>query len=266
MAPGMRQKVRVSWIGTENLPIQRQQRPADPAGLGLPAAARRRSALAPQPGTRHHSHMKSAVKAALFLLILFAIPVIPFLWLGESFEQSLLDALHQPQSPLTVSVWVAGLLASDMFLPVPSSAVVTYAGGVLGVFWGTIVSWLGLSLGAVGGFALARGFGEPLVRRFSESADVTRMSDFAGRHGATALVLTRALPILAEACIFMLGAGRLSWRKFLVSMLFSNALLALTYSACGAYFRDSNAFPIAIVASGAVPLVAALVIRRYLLP
>lgn len=205
--------------------------------------------------------MKPAVKAAVFLLILFAIPIIPFLWLGESFEQSLLDALRQPTSDMTVSAWVIGLLAADMFLPVPSSAVITYSGGVLGIVRGTAVSWIGLSLGAIGGFGLARMFGERFARRFSESDDVARMSDFVRRHGSTALVLTRALPILAEACILMLGAGRMSWNRFLGPMLCSNALLALTYAICGACFRDSNAFPAAIVASGAIPLIAALVIR-----
>ena len=42
--------------------------------------------------------MSPAVKAALFLIVLFAIPVVPFLWLGESFEQSLLKALREPSS------------------------------------------------------------------------------------------------------------------------------------------------------------------------
>ena len=159
-----------------------------------------------------------------------------------------------------------GLLAADMFLPVPSSAVITYAGGVLGVLAGTMTAWVGLSLGAVGGFGLARLFGESIARRFSESEDIERMSRFTQRHGATALVLTRALPILAEACVLMLGAGRLSWRQFLLPMLVSNLLLSLTYSACGAYFKDSNAFPVAIIASGAMPLIGALVIRRFWRP
>lgn len=206
--------------------------------------------------------MKSAIRAALFLAVLFAIPIVPFLWLGESFEVGLLKSLREPSSPGVVSGWVIGLLAADMFLPVPSSAVITYAGGMLGVLAGTVVSWVGLSVGALGGFGLARVFGETITRRFSESEDIERMSRFTQRHGATALVLTRALPILAEACVLMLGAGRLSWRQFLLPMLVSNLLLSLTYSACGAYFQGSNAFPIAIVVSGAVPLVAALVIRR----
>ncbi|MBM3968897.1 MAG: VTT domain-containing protein [Planctomycetes bacterium] len=206
--------------------------------------------------------MKPAIRAALFLLVLFAIPIVPFLWLGEPFEAGLIQSLHEPSSPGVVVGWVIGLLAVDMFLPVPSSAVITYSGGVIGVWTGTLVSWIGLSIGAIGGFGLARAFGETIARRFSESEDIERMSRFTLRHGATALVLTRALPILAEACVLMLGASRLSWRQFLLPMLVSNLLLSLTYSACGAYFQGSNAFPIALVASGAVPLIAALVIRR----
>ncbi len=206
--------------------------------------------------------MKSALRAALFLTVLFAIPIVPFVWLGESFETGLLHALREPSSSSVVIGWVIGLLAADMFLPVPSSAVITYAGGVLGVLAGTLTAWVGLSLGAVGGFGLARLFGLSIARRFSESEDIERMSRFTQRYGATALVLTRALPILAEVCVLMLGAGRLSWRQFLLPMLVSNLLLSLTYAACGAFFKGSNAFPVAIIASGAVPLIAALVIRR----
>ena len=160
-------------------------------------------------------------------------------------------------------MWVIVLLAADMFLPVPSSAVITYAGGVTGVWLGTLMSWLGLTIGAVGGFGVARWFGDAVARRISNPADAERMRRFTGRHGVSALLLTRALPILAEACVLMLGATRLSWRHFVPPMLVSNGLLALTYSACGAWFKESNAFPMAIVASGAIPLIAALMIRRW---
>jgi uncharacterized membrane protein YdjX (TVP38/TMEM64 family) len=210
--------------------------------------------------------MTSALRAALFLVVLFAIPVVPFLWLGDSFEASLLKSLRDPLSPNIVASWVVGLLAADMFLPVPSSAVMTYAGGVLGIVVGTMVSWLGLSLGAFGGFALARAFGEPLVQRFAEPEDIVRMNRFTQRYGATAILLTRALPILAEACVLMLGCARLSWRKFLTPMLVSNLLLSLAYAVCGAVFQGSATFAIAIVASGAIPLIAALLIRRWWRP
>lgn len=130
--------------------------------------------------------MKSAIRAALFLTVLFAIPIVPFLWLGESFEEGLLKSLREPSSSGVVISWVIGLLVADMFLPVPSSAVITYSGGALGVLAGTVVSWIGLSIGALGGFGLARAFGETIARRFSESEDIERMSRFTQRHGARA--------------------------------------------------------------------------------
>jgi uncharacterized membrane protein YdjX (TVP38/TMEM64 family) len=206
--------------------------------------------------------MKSALRAALLLVLLMAIPIVPFLWLGEPFEQSLLKALKQPSKD-AVAYWVIGLLAADIFLPVPSSAVITYGGGKLGIAVGAVVAWIGLSLGSIAGFWLARIFGHALVARLCEPADMARLNHFTQHHGVSALVLTRALPILAEACVLLLGASRQSWGQFLPALLISNALLALVYAACGQYFRDGSAFPIAIVASGALPLVAALVIRRY---
>src|SRR5262245_51171971 len=133
--------------------------------------------------------MKSVLRAALLLIVLMAIPVVPFLWLGESFEQSLLKALRQPSSAM-VAYWVFGLLAADIFLPVPSSAVITYAGGILGIVPAAFVSWLGLSVGSIAGFALARTFGYALVARFSEPADIVRLNDFTQHHGTAALVLT----------------------------------------------------------------------------
>lgn len=207
--------------------------------------------------------MKAAVRAALFLMILLAIPVLPFLWLGESFEQSLLLALKQPSSPSVVAAWTVGLLTTDMFLPVPSSAVITYAGGVLGLMPGAFASWIGLSVGAFGGFGLARVFGDKVTRNFTEVEDIARLERFTRDFGPTSLILTRALPILAEACVLLVGAGKLSWLRFAVPVLLMNALLAITYSACGAYFRDSPSFVVAIVASGAIPLLTALSLRRW---
>lgn len=206
--------------------------------------------------------MKSALRAALLLGAFLLIPTVPFLWLGESFESSLMQSIRKPASAPQLSVWIFGLLTADIFLPVPSSAVITYAGGKLGWGWATVVSMCGLSVGSVAGFALARGFGQPILKRFSDEAVDSRLGQLIQSHGVTALIVTRAFPILAEACVLILGTHRMSWRRFLPSLCVANALLALSYSACGAYFSGGQGFLIAVVVSGAGPLIAALVIRR----
>lgn len=210
--------------------------------------------------------MKSAVQAAVFLVILFAIPLIPFALLGTGFEDQLLTRLRQPAAPGTVAAWIVALLALDMFLPVPSTAVMTYAGGVLGPGVGALVSWFGLSVGGLAGFGLARVFGDPLARRFSEPDDAERMRGFVRRHGVLALIVTRALPILAEACVLMLGVARMSWAAFLGGLLITNLLLSVVYAACGAWFRDSPQFALIVALSGTIPLIAALAIRIWWKP
>lgn len=210
--------------------------------------------------------MKSALQAAGMLLVLLLVPIVPFLMLGQGFEDQLLERLRQPAAPVTVSLGVISLLALDIFLPVPSSAVITYGGGVLGLGWGTLSAWVGLSAGALGGFGLARLIGEPLARRFSAAEDVDRMRQFVRRHGVSALLVTRALPILAEACVLMLGVVRMPWRQLAGPLLIGNAVLAVIYAACGAWFRDSPNFVLVIVLSGALPLVLALGIRRVWSP
>ena len=79
-----------------------------------------------------------------------------------------------------------------------------------------------------------------------------------------ALVLTRALPILAEACVLLMGTTRLSWRRFLIPVFACNFVISLTYAACGEYFEEIDALPWAVVLSGTVPLFIALTARRWL--
>lgn len=206
--------------------------------------------------------MKSALRAAALLGAFLLIPILPFLWLGESFESSLLQVIRQPTSTPSLCAWIIGLLSADIFLPVPSSAVITYAGGMLGWKWATVVSFGGLSLGSIAGFALARLLGQPILRRFSDEAVHSRLGQWIQAHGVAALILTRALPILSEACVLILGSTRMSWARFLPPLLGCNALLALSYSACGAFFSGDHGFLVAVIASGALPLFIALGIRR----
>jgi 3-dehydroquinate synthase len=147
---------------------------------------------------------------------------------------------------------------------VPSSAVITYAGGVLGWPGATLVALTGLTLGSVLGFALARWLGPPFLKRFSDQSTDSRFGRWIQDHGVTALILTRALPILAEACVLILGSKRMPWRQFLPPVLVCNALMALAYSVCGAIFSGGHGFLIAIIASGALPLAVALLARRRL--
>lgn len=208
--------------------------------------------------------MRSILRATLLIALAICVPVIPLLILGLSFEERVGSWFQQELSPATRFAMIVAALATDLVLPIPSSVVSTYGGGVLGILPATLASWLGMTIGAVLGFGLARSFGEPLARRFANPEDLQRMTGLSRRFGPLALVLTRALPILAEACVLLMGASRLSWSRFLLPVVLSNLAISLTYAVFGRYFSDIDALPAAIVASAIVPLAAALFIRRRL--
>lgn len=185
-----------------------------------------------------------------------AAPIVPFLLWGSRLEPAIESWLQQRHSPWLIAAAVIGLLSVDVALPIPSSFVSTYAGAELGMVAATIVSWLGMTLGASIAFAMARVGG-----RAAGSADLEGMETAARRLGARLLVLTRALPILAEASVLALGALGLSWRRFFPAVALSNLGIAAIYSVFGALAREKEAVIPAMAASVVVPLAAAALVR-----
>jgi uncharacterized membrane protein YdjX (TVP38/TMEM64 family) len=198
------------------------------------------------------------VRQLLLIAALLAIPVVPFLIFGERLEARIVDALSLDLSPGTVALAVFGLLAADMVLPVPSSVVITFAGRVLGFWDGVAVAWCGMTAGAVLAFGLVRVFGRPLARRLSNDRELARTDALASRWGVFVLVLTRPIPVLAEASVLWMGTTRLEWWRFLVAVGLSNLGLAAAYAGLG----NRVPLPVAIATAVALPLVSAAVARR----
>ena len=192
------------------------------------------------------------------------IPIFPLLLLGLSFEDRVNALLHGGDfSPAGRFALVVGVLSGDILLPIPSSAVSTWAGATMGLAMATLACSLGTTLGSVIGFALARAFGLRFAS-WRAGQDLDRAEDLSQRLGPPALLVTRALPILAEATVLLVGVGGLSWRRFLPPVIAGNVLVSLAYAACGRYFAGRDELPLVIIASGTVPLLAALVARRRL--
>lgn len=208
--------------------------------------------------------MPSLRRTTFLLLAVLSIPIFPLLLLGLAFEQRVEDWVTAPNVPPAGRfALVVAALAADVLLPVPASAISTWAGGVLGLWRGTLASTVGMTLGATIGFGLARAFGRGVARRLSGERDLEQTAELADRYGPLAVIVTRPLPILAEACVLLLGTTRLSWPRFLVAAVASNLAVSFVYAACGRYFRDHDALPAAVIASGTVPLLAALAVRRW---
>ena len=201
--------------------------------------------------------MRRLFRPLVLIILAMLVPLLPFLaWAKQINQWYEYYVTNPPPAPVTVGL-VVGSLATDIFLPVPSSVVSTLAGSQLGTAGATLASFVGMTLGAIIGFAVARAWGRSLALWFSKEEDLARMEELSEKLGPTVLVITRAVPILSEAGVLLMGVNGLSWRKFMPPVLLSNLGLSFVYAISG------ENFPILYAICGAIalPVLAACVVR-----
>lgn len=194
------------------------------------------------------------VKPLLLITIVLILPLALLAIWGEAFINVAEYWQQHPPSRTAMCLTIAGILASDVFLPVPSGPISTLAGSQLGVVPGTIVSTIGMTIGAVIAFSLARAWGRPLAERYSSVEQLAELENSCSEHGVWMVLVTRPLPILAEACALLVGALQMSWRQFLPAILLSNALISATYALLGQQAATYGWLPLAVCTSAAIPL------------
>lgn len=208
--------------------------------------------------------MRELFRTLPLMCVVLLIPVVPFLFFGGQLEDWLRGFTRNPPSPLVTSFLVIGLLATDVLLPVPSSVISTLSGWQLGWMLGTFATWVGMNLGAVVGFGLARRYGKPFALWFTGAEDLNHVHEISNRYGPTVLVFTRAMPVFAEAAVLMAGIHQLSWRKFLPAVVLSNLGIAVAYSALGDYAERHQWLPLALAVAIGVPVLVAAMAKRWM--
>lgn len=146
---------------------------------------------------------------------------------------------------------IALLLAADIFLPVPSSLVMVLSGAAFGVWWGALLSLAGSIGGEWIGFELARRFGVSLSTRLVGDQDMADMRAVMARHGALAVLVTRALPVVMETMSVVAGLSAMRPSTFLMTSLVGTVPVALAYAYAGALSREmNNVIPAVVILAG----------------
>ena len=200
----------------------------------------------------------------LFISVLLLIIIIPFLLVGDWVEARFAAWSEHPPHPAMTALVIIGILSTDIFLPIPSSAVSTLGGFQLGTLTGTLTSWLGMTVSAVIGFWLASWLGRPFALWFSKDQDLARMKATSDRYGPVFLVLLRGVPVMAEASVLLVGIHRLPWNRFLPPVLLSNFAISFVYSAFGHYAGQHQLVSLAVGVAIVLPVVMAIAVRRWL--
>lgn len=201
-------------------------------------------------------------KLLLLVTLVLVLPLVLLAFVGESYEPFVERLKSDPPSATAVFISVAAILASDLVLPVPSGPISTIAGSQLGIAAGTLASLVGMTIGGIVAFSLARRWGRPLAERFAGGAQLAELETATSRHGIWLVLLTRPLPVLAEAAVLLVGTLQMSWRAFLPTLIFSNLVIAAIYAVVGHYASEQQCLAWAVCFAIALPVAATMIVKR----
>lgn len=165
--------------------------------------------------------------------------------------------------------WVAGLagvglLVVDVAAPVPSSIIMVANGMLFGVIWGTLLSVAGGMGAAWAGYWIGTR-GENVGKRWMGVAALARAHSFFRDYGMLAVIVSRPIPILAEAVSIIAGISRMPARLFLPAALLGLLPTGIIYAVAGAYAVNVNTGLYVILAvlllAGTVWLVGRLMMK-----
>ncbi len=143
---------------------------------------------------------------------------------------------------------VVALLAADLFLPIPSSIVMVLSGAAFGVFWGALLSLIGSVGGEWFGFELVRRYGRSASARIVGDQEIERLGRVFAKHGAAAIAVTRALPVVMETMSVVAGLSTMNRRTFLAASIVGTGPIVFVYAWAGAVSRQTgNALPAVIM-------------------
>jgi uncharacterized membrane protein YdjX (TVP38/TMEM64 family) len=193
----------------------------------------------------------------LFLAMIVAAILIPFLLFEDHITGWTAGALAGArEKPLLGAGLIIALLAGDAVLPVPSSVLSAFTGGAFGWRTGALVIWIGMTLGALVGYVLGASAGRGVAVRIVGKGELDRARSLVADIGPAALIVTRAVPVLAEAATLVAGAAGMPFWMFLLSASVANIGVAIAYAGIGAAAASSSSFLIAFIGLVSVPAVA----------
>lgn len=110
------------------------------------------------------------------------------------------------------------MMAQTVVAPLPGSLIAAANGVVFGIWWGTLLSWLGGLLGGSLAFVLARWLGRDAVARLLRGAQLDATKQLGEREGFWVVLVARLVPLVSFDLIsYLAGLSTMSYPQFLLA-------------------------------------------------
>ena len=206
----------------------------------------------------------STIKILGLIIIVMTSIILP-LSLLESSLQDIVDqiTIWSGENIIFNSLLVIFALTSDVLLPVPNGLTNTIAGAILGFYIAIPVIWIGLTLGAIVGFAIGKFAAKPIAKKILSESELKKSEDLSKKFGISVLLLSRPAPAFAEISTVAAGMSGMSWLTFLSVMIISNFFVAIIYALIGTAALTSQSVSLALIGIAIVPFLFWLLARRF---
>lgn len=159
----------------------------------------------------------------------------------------------------------AGLIVSDLFLPMPASGIMAGLGQIYGGVVGGLYAAMGSICAGLAAYGLTRLVGQRAAVAIAGEENLIKLQQFYKAQGAWAIAVTRALPVLPEVLCCLAGLSRMPFGKFMLALVCGSLPLAFIFAFWGSIAGDesvSNVL-IAIVVPAILFLPVWLLIMRF---
>ncbi|WP_146347358.1 TVP38/TMEM64 family protein [Falsiphaeobacter marinintestinus] len=201
----------------------------------------------------------------LLVLLLLAVTIVPFLIWGGDLEAALSEkGVAGWMRGFGGWAWAAGiaLIASDIALPVPSTAVMAALGIVYGPWIGGAVSAAGSFLAGLLGYEVCRIIGPATAQKLAGAEGFDQAKYLFQQWGGWIVAGSRWLPVLPETISFLAGLTAMPFRRYVTALACGAVPLGFVFATAGHLGSDRPWMMMGICAIA--PLVLWMIIRPFL--
>jgi uncharacterized membrane protein YdjX (TVP38/TMEM64 family) len=168
-------------------------------------------------------------KTLILLLFVLAVFIVVFFSIHHHLEKTcviLADESLADIKDLILSWGVAAPLMSILLMtmqaviaPLPAFLITATNGLVFGVYWGTVISWVGAMCGALVSFIISRLFFESFTKKISgHKKRIEYINRLSSRYGFKIILTARLLPFISFDFIsYAAGLSTIKVRSFMVA-------------------------------------------------
>ena len=191
---------------------------------------------------------------ARLLLVVLAVAVLvglPFAIWGDQVEAWLTtDGATEWMRSFGHWAWVAGLalIAADIALPLPATAIMAALGVIYGPWLGGFISACGTVLAGCIGYGICRVVPLHMAERLAGAKGMAQARALFARWGGWLVVGSRWLPILPETVAFLAGLTRMPFGRYLAALICGGLPLGMVFASVGHWGAETPVLALLVAA------------------